>query len=77
MNQEKIGNFIKSLRESHNMTQEELASLIPISRQAISKWERGLGIPDSSTLICLSKIFDVSINEILSGEHISSENIKS
>ena len=68
MNQEKIGNFIKSLRESHNMTQEELASLIPISRQAISKWERGLGIPDSSTLICLSKIFDVSINEILTGE---------
>lgn len=68
MNQEKIGNFIKSLRESKNMTQEELAEKVPIGRGAISKWERGKTFPDISTLTRLSSIFNVSVDEILAGE---------
>ena len=74
MNQDRISKFIKNLREKNNMTQEELADKIPISRQAISKWERGISIPDAQTLIRLSEIFKVSINEILSGEKINKSN---
>ena len=76
MNVDKIGQFIKKLREEQNFTQEQLAELIPISRQAISKWERGLAIPDSSVLLRLSDIFEISINEILMGEKINQENEK-
>ncbi len=60
-----IGEYIYKLRIKKGLTQQELADLIPISRQAVSKWERGITIPDSSTLLILSKIFDVSINDIL------------
>ncbi len=68
MENEKIGSFIKKLREEKNLTQEELARLIPIGRGAVSKWERGVTIPDSITLLKLSEIFNVSINEILLGK---------
>ena len=68
MNIDKIGKFIKELREEKGLTQDELAKKIPISRQAISKWERGLAIPDAQTLLKLSEFFSVSVNEILSGE---------
>ncbi len=74
MNIEKIGKFIKLLREERNLTQDKLAESIPISRQAISKWERGLAVPDSSVLLRLSEIFDVSINEILVGEKETKNN---
>ncbi len=76
MNIDKIGKFIKKLRDEKGLTQEELAEMIPISRQAVSKWERGLTIPDSSVLIRLSEIFSVTINEILSGEKINKTNEK-
>ena len=76
MDNEKIGLFIKRLREEKNYTQEELAKLIPIGRGAVSKWERGVTIPDSMTLIKLSEIFDVSINEILAGKRLNKENKK-
>lgn len=74
MNQEKIGKFIAKLRKENNMTQDELSEKIPISRQAISKWERGVSIPNSETLLILSNIFNVSVNEILSGEKINDAN---
>ena len=74
MNQEKIGKFIADLRKENNMTQEELAQKISISRQAISKWERGVSIPDSDILLILSNLFKVSVNEILLGERINETN---
>ena len=76
MDNEKIGLFIKKLREDKKLTQEELAKMIPISRQAVSKWERGLTIPDPQILIKLSEIFNLSINEILNGEKINKTNIQ-
>lgn len=76
MNIDNIGKFIKKLRENKGLTQEQLAEMIPISRQAVSKWERGLAIPDSSVLIRLSEIFSITINEILSGQKITKENEK-
>ena len=74
MNQERMGKFIAELRKENNMTQDELAKKIPISRQAISKWERGISVPNSDTLLILSKLFKVSVNEILFGEKINNIN---
>ncbi len=71
MNTEHIGKFIHELRKEKELTQEQLADLIPIGRGAVSKWERGVTIPDSSTLLRLSDIFDVTINEILVGSRLS------
>lgn len=68
MNKEKIGKYIKFLREKNNLTQEELAKKVPVTRDAVSKWETGRIIPDIETLIILSNIFDVSIENLLSGE---------
>ena len=76
MNPDKIGKFILKLRTEKHLSQYQLADKIPISRQAVSKWERGQTIPDSSTLIRLSEIFDVTINELLNGERITNNTIK-
>ncbi len=75
MNQEKIGLFIKKLREENSLTQEELAKKVFHGRDAISKWERGKNLPDTETLLILSDIFHVSVNEILAGERNTSQNI--
>lgn len=74
MDSKKIGVFIKELRQKNNMSQSDLAELIPINREAISKWECGRTIPDSSTLLRLSDIFDVSIDEIMYGEYQTKDN---
>ncbi len=46
MNQEKIGNFISKQRKENNLTQEQLAEKLNISKNAVSKWEQGLNLPD-------------------------------
>ncbi|MCM1052680.1 MAG: helix-turn-helix domain-containing protein [Ruminococcus sp.] len=74
MNPEKIGRFIKELREEKGLTQEGLGELIPIGREAISKWERGKTYPDYQTLLRLSEIFNVTTNELLYGEKENKEN---
>ena len=76
MNPDRIGKFILELRTEKNLSQYQLADMIPISRQAISKWERGQTTPDSSTLIRLSAIFGVSINELLNGERLNNNSIE-
>lgn len=72
----KIGTFIKNMRIENNMSQNELAQLIPISRQAISKWERGVTMPDSSSMIRLSQIFELSIDELFLGEKKNDQNVQ-
>ncbi len=74
MNQEKMGLFIAELRKEKNMSQYKLAELIPISRDAVSKWERGKRCPEPDCLIKLSEIFEVSINEVLYGERTTKVN---
>ena len=74
MDNKKISEFILKLRKEHGFTQEQLANLIPISRQAVSKWERGETIPDATTLLKLSEIFDVSVNELLCGQKLTFQN---
>ena len=74
MDNVKIGAFIKKLRLENNMSQTDLAERIPIGRDAISKWENGKTIPDYQTLIILSKMLGVTIDELLYGERITNEN---
>ena len=72
----KIGNFIANCRKDKKLTQEQLAEKLNISKNAVSKWERGICLMDMSLLKPLSEILDVSVNDILSGEKIPEEKIK-
>lgn len=74
MNIDKIGPFICELRKKSDLTQEQLAALVHIGREAVSKWERGITIPDVDSLQKLSEIFNVTINELLSGQKINAQN---
>ncbi len=76
MNQEKIGKFIAELRKEKNLTQEELANKLHITKNAVSKWERGLSMMDMSLLIPVCDILEISITELLNGERVESEKIK-
>ncbi len=64
MNME-IAERLYSLRKEHNYSQEELANMLGVSRQAVSKWERGEASPDTDNLIALSKLYHVSLDELL------------
>lgn len=68
MNQEKMGLFISKLRKENNLTQKELADILGIMDTSVSKWERGINTPDISYLTELSKIFHVTVQELLNGE---------
>ena len=76
MNPEKIGKFICELRKEKNLSQYQLADMIPITRQGVSKWERGVTTPDPQTLLRLSELFNVSINELLTGERLETNSIE-
>lgn len=65
MNQKKIGKFIFEMRMKNGFSQAQLAKMIPVSRQAVSNWELGKALPDIAILLELSKIFGVSIDELL------------
>ena len=65
---EKIGSTICTLRREQGMTQRELAELLHVSSKAVSKWERGQGIPDVSLLERLAEVLDVTVEQILSGK---------
>ena len=60
-------NRLCNLRKQHNLSQEQLAEKIGVSRQAVSKWERAEASPDTDNLITLAQIYNVSIDEILMG----------
>ena len=63
----KIGKFISSKRKENNMSQSDLASILNVTNQAVSKWENGRGIPDIEMLKKLSEVVNINIEEILSG----------
>ena len=64
MNQEKIGKFILELRKEKNMTQQELADKIGVTDRAISKWERGLTLPDVTMLPKIAMLYHCSIDSL-------------
>lgn len=65
MDSERTGKFIKTQRIKHELTQKELAERLAVEPQTVSKWERGAGVPDTSLLVPLARIFGVSVEEIL------------
>ena len=75
MNQDKIGKFILKLRMEKNMTQKELADLLHVSDRAVSHWEHGRSLPDVSLFLPLCKLFNISVNELISGERIDNSEI--
>lgn len=75
MNQDKIGNFITENRKKQKMTQEELAEKLNVSKNAVSKWERGLNLPDASIMQELCSILNISLNELFTGEYKNLEII--
>lgn len=73
MNQEKIGNYIKSKRKNKKITQEQLSEKLGVSNKAVSNWENGKNMPDLSLFKPLCEILDISINELMSGEDLKEE----
>ena len=74
MNQIKIGRFIAESRKKVNLTQMQLAEKLNITDRAVSKWETGKTMPDSSVMLELCDILKINVNELLYGEKISMEN---
>ena len=72
---EKIGKFIAKKRKEKKLTQLELANKLYITDRAVSKWERGKGMPDVMLMEKLCKILDITIPELLNGEEIESKKI--
>ncbi|MFR5875430.1 MAG: helix-turn-helix domain-containing protein [Eubacterium sp.] len=74
MDQIKTGKFIAELRKKKGLTQIQLAQTLGITDRAISKWERGKGMPDSSIMLDLCNELEITANELLNGEKIEMEN---
>ncbi len=74
MNQIKIGKFIAECRKQKSLTQMQLSEKLGITDKAVSKWERGIAMPDSSIMLKLCNILGISVNELLNGEKINMEN---
>jgi transcriptional regulator with XRE-family HTH domain len=70
----KIGNFLAELRKEQNLTQEALGEKLGVTNKTVSRWENGNYLPPVEMLQELSKLYAVSINEILCGERIAEEN---
>ena len=74
MDQIKIGRFIAERRKVQGLTQAQLAEKLSITDRAISKWETGRALPDSSIMLELCDILGINVNELLRGESINMEN---
>ena len=74
MNLDKIGKFISKCRKDKKLTQEQLSEKLGISDRAVSKWERGLCLPDASIMLPLCEILGINVNELLSGEMINNKD---
>ncbi len=68
MDAKKTGNIICKYRKMKGLTQLELAEYLHITSKAVSKWERGISLPDISVLIPLSEVLEVSLYDLLKGE---------
>ena len=74
MDQVKIGKFIAECRRNVNLTQMQLAEKLGITDRAISKWETGRSLPDSSVMLELCGILGITVNDLLSGEVVTMDN---
>ena len=74
MDQVKIGKFIACCRKNKGLTQMQLAEMMNVSDRAVSKWETGKAMPDSSIMLELCAVLGISVNDLLCGEVVSMEN---
>lgn len=74
MDQIKIGRFIAECRKKQGFTQASLAERLGITDRAISKWETGKSLPDSSVMLELCDLLGISVNDLLCGEVVSMDN---
>ena len=71
-----VGKFISELRKEKSLTQKQLAEKLGVTDKAVSRWETGKGYPDIETLLSLSEVLDVSLNELLSAKRLEKEKIE-
>ena len=71
----KLSEKIKSLRKGAGLSQEEFGARLNVSRQAITKWESGEGLPDIGNLLVLSRMFKISVDDLLAEEKALSEKL--
>ncbi len=74
MDQVKIGRFIAECRKKEGLTQMQLAEKLNITDRAVSKWETGKSLPDSSVMLELCSVLKITVNDLLSGEVITMDN---
>ena len=74
MDQVKIGKFIAERRKKANLTQLQLAEKLGITDRAVSKWETGRAMPDSSAMLELCDILGITVNDLLSGEVVAMDH---
>lgn len=75
MDANKFGSFLAQLRKEQNMTQAELANKLQVTDKAVSRWERGIGLPDISTLEPLSEALHITVLELLRSEKLNQQDI--
>lgn len=68
MNHQRIGRFLKQLREEKGLTQEQLAEHFQVSSRTVSRWETGTNLPNIDTLIDLAAYYNAEVGEIIDGE---------
>ena len=71
-----IGKFIAELRKEQELTQEQLGEKIGVTNKTVSRWENGNYLPPADVLFAMSQLFDVSVNELLSGKSLLAEEYK-
>ena len=76
MDTKMISSFLKELRKENNMTQEQLGERIGVTNKTVSRWETGNYMPPVESLILLSDIYGISINEILAGKRVEIDELK-
>lgn len=73
LDQKKTGQFILEMRKEKGLTQKQLADLIGVGDKAVSRWETGRGMPDTSIMPELCKTLSINVNELLAGERLSTD----
>lgn len=71
MDQQKIGSFLKELRKAKDITQEQLAEKLNVSRRTVSRWETGSNLPDLDLMMEMADFYQVDLRELLNGERKS------
>lgn len=74
MDQVKIGKFIAECRKGKNLTQMQLAEKMNVTDRAVSKWETGKSMPDSSIMLLLCSVLGINVNDLLNGERVTMDN---